>query len=150
MLWTKRAHECTIFQTFECSNKGSPNSWYNFWNHKFRVYSNSELLFSVMKDDSCIFLAHTSYTLDKNSPSKLNFWTFEWVGGLKFTKFLMPYLKSQVSFSLDFASLFNVMRDKYSVLFQLKLYMIFTTGAHRSGKFQTIGCSPNFTKFVLW
>ena len=26
------------------------------------------------------FLAQTSYTLDKNSPSKWNFWTFEWFG----------------------------------------------------------------------
>ena len=35
-----------------------------------------------------------------------------WVVGWKFTKFLMPYLKPQVSFSLNFASLFNVMVDK--------------------------------------
>ena len=40
-----------------------------------------------------------------------------WVVGWKFTKFLMPYLKPQVSFSLNFASLFNVMGDKSSVLF---------------------------------
>ena len=30
--------------------------------------------------------------------------------GWKFTKFLMSYLKPQVSFSLNFASIFNVMR----------------------------------------
>ena len=24
--WTKRAHQCTIFQTFECSNESPPNS----------------------------------------------------------------------------------------------------------------------------
>ena len=40
-----------------------------------------------------------------------------WVVGWKFTKFLMSYLKPQVSFSLNFASLFNVMGDKSSVLF---------------------------------
>ena len=62
-------------------------------------------------------LAQTSYTLNKNSPSKWNFWTFQWLGRLKFTKFLMSYLKSQVSFSLNFASLFSVMRDNSSVLF---------------------------------
>ena len=25
MLWTKRAHQSTIFQTFQCSNESSPN-----------------------------------------------------------------------------------------------------------------------------
>ena len=57
------------------------------------------------------FFSSTSYILEKNSPSKWNFWTFEWLGGLKLTKFLMSYLKSQVRFPLNFASLFNVMRD---------------------------------------
>ena len=28
----------------------------------------------------CIFLDQTSYTLDKNSPLKWSFWTFEWLG----------------------------------------------------------------------
>ena len=40
-----------------------------------------------------------------------------WVVGWKFTKFLKSYLKPQVSFSLNFASLFNVMKDHSSVLF---------------------------------
>ena len=40
-----------------------------------------------------------------------------WVVGWKFTKFLMSYLKPQVSFSLDFVSLFIVMRENCSVLF---------------------------------
>ena len=57
MLWTKRAHQCTIFQTFECSNESSPNSLCHLWNHKVRVYSNSVSLFSVMKDDSCIIFS---------------------------------------------------------------------------------------------
>ena len=185
MLWTKRVHQSTIFQTFECSNESSPNSSCHFWNHKVRVYSNFASLFSVMKDNSSVFfLAQTSYTLDKNSPSKWNFWTFEWLGenspnsschfwnqesvflqtlhhssvswdmnhysmswkitplyfssnlmyfgqkepvevkfsdfwvvGWKFNKFLMSCLKLQVSFSLNFASLFSVMRDNSSVLF---------------------------------
>ena len=38
-----------------------------------------------------------------------------WVVGWKFTKF--TYLKLQVSFSLNFASLFSVMRDNSFVLF---------------------------------
>ena len=46
----------------------------------------------------------------------------------------MSHLKPHVSFSLNFASLFNVMRDNSSVLSWLKLNMIFTKGAHRSSK----------------
>ena len=48
----------------------------------------------------------------------------------------MSHLKPQVSFSLNFASLFNVMRDNSSILSWLKLYMIFTKEAHQSAKFQ--------------
>ena len=53
----------------------------------------------------------------------------------------MSYLKPQVSFSLNFASLFNAMGDKSSVLFWLKLYLIFTKGVQHSAKFQTFDCS---------
>ena len=42
----------------------------------------------------------------------LDFWVFGW----KFIKFLMSYLKPQISFSLNFTSLFSVMRDNSSVL----------------------------------
>ena len=53
----------------------------------------------------------------------------------------MSYLKPQVSFSLNFASLFSVMRDNSSAPFQLKLYMIWTKGTHQSAKLQTFDCS---------
>ena len=52
----------------------------------------------------------------QKDPIKVKFLDF-WVVGWKFTKFLMSYLKPQVSFSLNFASLFNAMGDKSSVLF---------------------------------
>ena len=42
-----------------------------------------------------------------------DFWVVWW----KPIKFLMLYLKLKVSFSLNFASLFSVMRDNYSALF---------------------------------
>ena len=45
-----------IFQTFECSNNSSPNSWCHFWNHRVRIYSNFAYLFSAMKDNSSDFL----------------------------------------------------------------------------------------------
>ena len=38
MLWTKRPHQSTVFQTFEYSNESSSNSSYHFWNHKVRVF----------------------------------------------------------------------------------------------------------------
>ena len=49
----------------------------------------------------------------------------------------MSYLKLQVSFSLNCASLFSVMRGNSSVLCTLKLYMSWTKEAHQSAKFQT-------------
>ena len=52
----------------------------------------------------------------------------------------MSYLKPHVSFSWNFASLFNAMRENYSVLSWLKHNIIFTKGTHQSpkisGKFQ--------------
>ena len=81
MLWTKRAHQCTIFR----------------------------LLGALM---------------------------------MKVHPILHAIFETTVSvFLLNFASLFNAMGDKSSVLFQLKLYLIFTKGAHHSAKFQTFDCS---------
>ena len=80
-----------------------------------RIYSIFASLFSFMKDNCIFFSSNVMY-----------------VG--KFTKSFMSYLKPHVSFSLNFASLFNVMRDNSSVLSQLKRNMIFTKGAHQSAK----------------
>ena len=60
---------------------------------------------------------------------------------LKLIKLLVSFFKERVGFSLNFGSLFSIMRDNSSVLFQLKLYMIWTKGAHQSAKFQTFDCS---------
>ena len=70
----------------------------------------------------------------------LDFWEVGW----KFTNCSCHNLKLQVSFSLNFASLFSVMRDKFAVLFKLKLYIILTKGANQTVKFQTY----DFRKFV--
>ena len=77
-----------------------------------RVYFAS--LFSFMKDNSVFFFS-----------SNLIYFG-------KFTKSFMSYLKPHVSFSLNFPSLFNAVRDNSSVLSWLKLNMIFTKGAHQS------------------
>ena len=78
-----------------------------------------------------------------------------WVNGWEFTKSLVSYLKPPVSFPLEFALLFSVMRDTFSVLFQLKLYMVLTKGDHQYTQFQIFDCSremsPNLysDKFLL-
>ena len=111
-----------------CENP--PNSLCHFWNHK--SFFTTQLVY--------IILAQTLHTFEKNIPSKCKFSDFSLLK-LKFIKFLMSFFKQKVSFSLNFGSLFSVMRDNFSVLFQLKLYMIWTKGAHQSTKFQTFDCS---------
>ena len=116
-LRTKRAHQITNFQIFECFIESSPNSSCQFWNHKVKVYSNFVSLFSVTKDNSSLFfLSQTDILSTKGVHIEVKFSDF-WVFGWKFTKFFMWYLKLKVSFSLNFASLFSVMRDNSSVLF---------------------------------
>ena len=171
MLWTKRGHQRTIFHIFESSNESSPNSSCHFWNNKVMVYSSFASLFSVMKDNSSVFLSlkpcilwtkrayqkeifrllsgwvkihqiphvifettrswfiqvlhHCSVSwkitllyfcpsnlvyFGQKEPIKKKFSDF-WVVGWKFIKFLMSYLKSQFSFSLNFESLFIVMKE---------------------------------------
>ena len=99
MFWTKKAHQCTICQTFECSNESSPNTSCHFWNQKVRLYSNFASLFSVMKDNSSVFFRQTSYTLDKSGPSRWNFWTLECVGENSPNFSCHTYLKPQVRLS---------------------------------------------------
>ena len=80
MLLTKRAHHCTIFQTLSALMKVHPINYAIFETTRSGFI---QILhhFNVMKDNSSVFfLAQTSYNLDKNSPSKWNFRTFECLG----------------------------------------------------------------------
>ena len=83
------------------------------------------------------------HIFDKDIPSKGIFSDFSLLK-LKLIKFLMSFFKRKVSFSLNFGSMLSVIRDNSSVLFQVKLYMIWIKGAHQSAKFQTFDCSPKF------
>ena len=76
----------------------------------------------------CRFLVHTFSSLDKRIPSKSQFWYFQ-VLWWKFAKFLMSFVKQQVTFSSNFASLFNVMKDNSSVLW-LKHYILWSQKSH--------------------
>ena len=50
---------------------------------------------------------------------------------LKFTNFVMLFLKPRASFSSNFASLFSVMRNNASVLFHENLYILSAKGTHQ-------------------
>ena len=99
MLWTKRTHQCTIFQTLSALMKVHPIPYAIFQTTRLGSIQILNQCSVSWKMTPVSFLAQTSYTLDKSSPSKWNFWTFQSLGGL------------------NFASLFNVMRDNSSVLF---------------------------------
>ena len=75
MFWTKRSHQCTVFQIFECSNE----SYHPIAPAIFETTS-SGFFHVSWKITPLYFLIQTPYTLDKNSPSKWNFQTFERLG----------------------------------------------------------------------
>ena len=56
MFWTKKAHQSTIFQTFECSDEKSPNSLCHFLNHKTKVV--------------IFYINETLYTWKKRAPHR--------------------------------------------------------------------------------
>ena len=73
-----------------------------------------------------------------------------WVAELMFTKFLMSYLKPQFNFSLNFASLFSVIRDLFSVDFWLKIYMIWIKEHIKVQRFRLLTAHVTFHQFILW
>ena len=64
----------------------------------------------------CQFLAHTYFTLDEKIPSKSQFFDFP-VFWWKFPKFLMSFLKVQVSFRWSVASIFSAIKYNSSILY---------------------------------
>ena len=100
-------------------------------------------LFETISHDTTplYFFARPLHTFYKRSPSKCKFSDFPLLG-LKFTKLLMPFLETRVSFSSNFASLFSVMRYNSSVLFHLNFYIVWKNNTHQSANFQTSDCSP--------
>ena len=103
-------------QNFECYNESSTNSSCHYWNHKVRVYSGFALLFCVMKGNSSVFFSSNRIYFGQQEPLEVKFSDFR-VVGWKFTKLLMPYLKTEIIFSLNFTSFFSVMKNNSSVLF---------------------------------
>ena len=109
----KKTHQSTTFQTFECSNETLPNSSCHFWNWKAQTIQ----IFwhcSVSSKINHLYFCNWNLTyFEQKEPIKVklpDFWVVGW-------KVLMSYLKLKVSFSLNIASLFIVMRDNSSLLF---------------------------------
>ena len=116
MLWTKRANQCIIFQTSECSNESSPNFSCHFSNHKVRVYSNFALLFSVIKDKTSVFFLLKSHILQTETAHRSEIFGIQssWV---KIHKIPHVIFESTSQFFYNFASFFSVTRDNSSILF---------------------------------
>ena len=119
MLWTKRAHQCTIFRLL-----GAVMMKLHPIHHViFETIRSGFFKFCIsvqcheIYNSSVFFLAQTSYTFDKNSLSEWNLWTFEWLGENSPNSSFHIYLKPQVSFSLNFASLFNAMEKSLLYFF---------------------------------
>ena len=130
------------FWDFQGLGQDSPNSLCHFSKHKsvpLQILHHSS--FSVITHNtSVVFWLKHNILLAKVVHQSTTFWTLPLLA-LKFTSVLMSFLEPRVSFYLNFASLFHVMRHNSSVLFRSKLYMLWTNGAHRSVNFQTFDCS---------
>ena len=94
------------------------NYLYHFWNYN--------LFFTTQFH--CIFLFQTLNTLDKKS-LKMNILRFL-SAPLKFTKFVMCFMKQQIIFPSRFASIFSIMTHTFSIHFYLKHYILWSKGAH--------------------
>ena len=94
-----------------------------------------------------MFLAETSYAIDKSSTWKCKFWDF-WLLAWKITKFLMSFFKPRVSFQA-----FSAMTHNSCESFKLKYYMLWTIRALQCTIFQAFKwsneSSPN-SSFHFW
>ena len=100
--------------TFNYLCENSPNTLCHFWNHE--SFFTTQFLY--------IFLAQTSHTFYKSSPSECRFSDFP-LHALKFTKFLMSFFKQKVSFSSIFGPIFQCNeRSFFSTFLAETLYAI--------------------------
>ena len=96
----------------------------------------------------CIFSSKSLYALDKMIQSRCKFSDFQLLTW-KLIKFLMSFLKPQVSFPLNFASPFSVMTHNPPQFFLAEILYAFEKRTHQCTIFQTFECcneiSPNFS-----
>ena len=145
MLWTKRAHQCTIFRLLGALMKVHPIPHAIFETTRSGFIQILHHCSVSWKITLLYFLAQTSYTLDKNSLSKWNFLFFEWFGENS------PYFSCLV---WNHNSIFLLTLHHSSMSWEISLLYIFswnfirTTPICKISDFRLL--SWNFTKFVLW
>ena len=95
-----------------------PNSSFHFPNHKSFFFFRFCITHQCHKRKLlCTFLGQTWNTLHNRNKWKCKFLRLSRVLRSEFVKFLKSILKRQVDSSLNFISLFSVMKDNSSVLF---------------------------------
>ena len=100
------------FEIFVCSDQSLSNSLFQFWNDKSippPILHHFHEILSTVNFKLIHFLLWII-------PSKSQFGDFK-VLWLKFPKFLISFLKVQVSFRLNFASIFSAIKNNSSVIF---------------------------------
>ena len=115
-LWAKRAHQSTNVQIFECFMKVHPIPHVSFETTRSRfiqILHHRSVSWNIIP---LYFFYLKPLYFGQKEPVTVKFLDL-WVVGWKFNKFFMSCLKLQVSFSLNFASLFSVMWDNSFVLF---------------------------------
>ena len=118
MLWTKRTHQCTIFRLLGDLMKVHPICHAIFETTRSGCIQILYYCSVSWKINPLYFFSWNVIWFWHKQPTEVIFSEgWKWVVRWKFTKFFISYLKPQVSFSLDFASLFSVMGDTSSVLF---------------------------------
>ena len=119
IFWTKQVRKSQILGSQQFSSN-SPYCLYHFWNchilYEFCI-THSWVLWHITP---MYFLGQTLHTLDKKSPSNYSLSDF-WVLWWKFTKFVMPFLKTQVSLYSNFAWLISIMKYNSCVFFSSNL-----------------------------
>ena len=110
----------------------------HFWSHK--SFFTTPLVY--------IILVQALYTFDKDILSKCKFLDFLLLE-LKLIKFLVSLFKQKVSFSLNFGSLFSVMRDSSTFLAETVLDLAKRNPSMcKNSDFCLL--TQYFTKIVLW
>ena len=149
MLWTKRAHQCTIFRILGALIMKVHPIPHVFLKPQGQGFSNFASLFSVMTDNSSVSFQLKPQILW----TKITHWS-EVFGLLscwvKIQQILHVIFETISQYFFKLSSLLNAMGVKSSVLFQLKLYSIFTKGAHHSTKFQTFDCSGDISPIFFF
>ena len=112
LLWIKRSHQSPNFETFKCSGENLSYSSCHFPNYKsvfLKVLHHTSVSWKI----TLLYFFRSINTLHNRKQWKCKFFRLE-VMRSKFTKFL-SFLKKQISFSSNFASVFRFMRHNSSV-----------------------------------